>query len=162
MHSSSLLEAPSSWISGAFALEESSLEEPVPMEADPSPDLSLNFTVVEEGTKRRKLKLIDSRGYTYNVKEKGKSATYWQCTNRPKSGTRRATVKVYDGRFNPGKSPHNHSVAAGALVSARVVTRVKIQTKTRVKPIQEKEVSNIKQHIDIMYRYIDLSKNIDK
>ena len=43
----------------------------------------------------RKLKLIDSLGYSYNINERGKASTYWQCTVRPK-GT---TAKLQLGRL---------------------------------------------------------------
>ena len=53
-----------------------------------------------------KKELIDSRGFTYNVKERGKETTFWQCTMRPNYC--RATVKERNGQIMRGKQPHNH------------------------------------------------------
>ena len=44
----------------------------------------VTYQVVEEGTKRRKISLVDSIGFTYNVHSKRSYATNWQCTMRPK------------------------------------------------------------------------------
>ena len=58
-------------------LEEESLAEPTIHFVDPVPE-QLTYRIIDDGTIHRKKKLIDSRGFTYNVKERGKETTYWQ------------------------------------------------------------------------------------
>ena len=58
-------------------LEEESLAEPTIPSVDPVPE-QLTYRIIDDGTIHRKKKLIDSRGFTYNVKERGKETTYWQ------------------------------------------------------------------------------------
>lgn len=62
-------------------IEESSIEEPVPVPVEPV-NQTLVFEIVEGGSERGKRKLIDSCGYSYNVKRQRVSATDWQCTVR--------------------------------------------------------------------------------
>ena len=45
----------------------------------------LAYQIIDDVTINRKKRLIDSRGFTYNVKEHWKETTYWQCTVRPKA-----------------------------------------------------------------------------
>ncbi|XP_068689620.1 uncharacterized protein [Montipora foliosa] len=89
-------------------MEESSIEDPSILNLETVGPTELTYRIVEEGTKRRRRKLIDSLGYSYNVKEKGKYTTYWQCTVRPKGNYCRATVKETDGDFVAGQQGHNH------------------------------------------------------
>ena len=63
--------------------EESSIEGPVPVLVEPV-NQTLAFEIVERGSERGKRKLIDSWGYSYNVKRQRVSATDWQCTVRQK------------------------------------------------------------------------------
>ena len=44
----------------------------------------LEFEIVKDSTKRGRPKLIDNRGYTYNVQRRRGENTDWQCTVRPK------------------------------------------------------------------------------
>ncbi|ELT88869.1 hypothetical protein CAPTEDRAFT_199224 [Capitella teleta] len=60
---------------------------------------SLFFEKVEMGTKRNRTKLVDSLGFTYNVKREGKSVVNWQCTVRNKSVNCPATVREENGSF---------------------------------------------------------------
>ena len=83
-------------------LEEESLAEPIIHSVDPVPE-QLTYQIIDDGTNHRKKKLIDSRGFTYNVKERGKETTYWQCTVRPKGHYCRATAKERNGQFVTGK-----------------------------------------------------------
>jgi hypothetical protein len=80
---------------------------------------------VEEETKRRKISLVDSVGFKYNVHSKRSYATYWQCTVRPKGNPCKASVVERNGLFLAGKSNHNHQVEAGAFTAAEVVAAVK-------------------------------------
>ena len=52
--------------------EESTLEDPVPMEVDPDDDdRPVTYQIAEEGSQRRKKKLVDSAGYTYKREGEG-------------------------------------------------------------------------------------------
>ena len=64
-------------------IDESSIEGPVPVPVEPV-NKPLAFEIVEGGSERGKRKLIDSWGYSYNVKRQRISATDWQCTVRQK------------------------------------------------------------------------------
>ena len=64
------------------ALDESTIDDPTPnpVEAETEP---LTFQFLEGGSERGKRKLIDNRGYSYNVKRQRVNATDWQCTVQP-------------------------------------------------------------------------------
>ena len=66
---------------------------------------------------------IDSRGYSYNVKRRTKTAVIWQCTVR-KGHYCKATVKEVDGAFHETQV-HDHQPAVGAATAAKVVSAVK-------------------------------------
>ena len=63
-------------------IDESAIEGPTPqpvvVENQP-----LAFQIVEGASERGKRKLIDSWGFSYNVKRQRLTATDWQCTVRP-------------------------------------------------------------------------------
>ena len=65
------------------AADESSIAEPPPADEELS-SFSLEFEIVEDSTKRGRNKLVDNRGFTYNVKRHRGNKTDWQCTVRPK------------------------------------------------------------------------------
>ena len=64
------------------SIEESTIEEPTPQPVEPV-NLPRTFQIVEGASERGKRKLIDSWGYSYNVKRQRVNATDWQCTVRP-------------------------------------------------------------------------------
>ena len=66
---------------------------------------------------------IDSRGYSYNVKRRTKTAVIWQCTVR-KGNYCKAAVKEVDGAFHETQV-HDHQPAVGAATVAKVVSAVK-------------------------------------
>lgn len=108
------------------AIQESSIEDPThSTHAHALPALPVTYEIVQDGTQRRREKLVDSLGYTYNVKERGKVTTYWQCTVRPKGNYCRATVKQTGENFVPGASGHNHPAEAGALIATKISASVK-------------------------------------
>ena len=49
---------------------------------------------------RGKVKLIDSNGYTYNIKSRGVNVVYWQCSVRPKVNPCKALVIERGSSFN--------------------------------------------------------------
>ena len=83
--------------------------------ASENPNNHVTFQQVEEGSKRRKTKLVDSLGYSYNVRSKRSYAMYWQWTVRPRGNACKATVIQRDGTFQAGANAHNHSSEPGAL-----------------------------------------------
>ena len=107
-------------------LEEESLAEPTILSVAPAPE-QLTYQIIDDGTIHRKKKLIDSRGFTYNVKERGKETTYWQCTVRPKGNYCSATVKERNAEFVTRKQSHNHPPATGALTATKILAAVKEQ-----------------------------------
>ena len=60
----------------------------------------------QEGSRQQHRKLIDSWGYSYNVKQRTKMAVIWQCTVR-KGHYCKATVKEVDGAFHETQV-HDH------------------------------------------------------
>ena len=78
---------------------------------------------MEKGSKRRKMKLVDSLGFSYNVLSKQSYATYWQCTFHPRGKACEATVIQCD--FQAGTNAHNHTSEPGAVTAAKIVKLVK-------------------------------------
>ena len=123
-------------------VEESSVPDPSPASDNESSmndshfsSSQVTFEVVEEGTKRRKSKLIDSNGYTYNVKMRQNDVTYWQCTVHPKSGPCNASVTQQEDNFQQGKHTHNHQPAIDAANTAKIkVAVMKKATENMFKP----------------------------
>lgn len=61
--------------------------------SDHEESFTLTFQQVECGTKRGKTKLIDSKGYTYNMKRTSEYRTEWQCTVRSRQVRCKSSVK---------------------------------------------------------------------
>ena len=68
---------------GAVA-DESSILEPLPAHVENDSSFAVTFQILEDWTSKGKPKLLDSRGYCYNIKRRRANATDWQCTVRPK------------------------------------------------------------------------------
>ena len=79
-------DAPPATPSEPPAFDESSLMEPLAPDSRPA-TFQIEFEIVEDSTKRGRNKLVDSRGYTYNVKRRRGGHIDWQCTVRPKVGS---------------------------------------------------------------------------
>ena len=82
---------------------------------------------MEQGSKRGKVKLIDSNGYTYNIKSRGVNVVYWQCSVRPKENPCKALVMERSGGFQSNSTCHNHQPAAGAATAAEIMVAVKAE-----------------------------------
>ncbi|KAL9977842.1 hypothetical protein ACROYT_G015294 [Oculina patagonica] len=65
-------------------MDEPSIVEPPATEDKPAAALQLDFQIVKDSTKRGKNKLVDNRGYTYNIERCCRDNSDWQCTVRPK------------------------------------------------------------------------------
>ena len=106
-------------------LHESSIEEPHVRDVEPTHH-DVTYTVVDGATKRGKTRLIDSQGYTYNVKRRRVNATDWQCSVRPKGNPCRATVKQNNNDiFERNTCSHNHPGEPGAITAAKIAVTVK-------------------------------------
>ena len=66
------------------AFEESSILEPLPAAVEYDSSFAVTFQILEDTTTKGRSKLIDNRGYGYNIKRRRANATHWQCTFRPK------------------------------------------------------------------------------
>ena len=63
-------------------IDESTIEGPTPHVVEQA-DQTLTFQIMDGASERGKRKLIDSCGFSYNVKRQCLDATDWQCTVRP-------------------------------------------------------------------------------
>ena len=118
--------------------------------------MGLSFHIVREGSQRKKARLIDSQGFTYNVSSRQHYATYWQCTVRQKGNYCKASVIERDGRFTPGGNAHNHTTQPGALLASQIVKEVKNKaTAEKFKPASAiiEEVIAILNIVCISYLY---------
>lgn len=109
---------------------ETSLEDPPLMqdfdsEAQATPPVLVSFQLFEEGTKRGRSKLIDSLGYTYNIKLRRPNVTYWQCTVRPKVNPCKATVTQKIETFVKTDTSHNHPPSTGSASTTKITSQVK-------------------------------------
>lgn len=118
-----LSEESNDW-SGGNPSDESSLDDPSIHEQDSS--FALTYEIVEQSTKRGRKKLIDSRGYTYNVQRQRGDITDWQCTVRRKVNPCKARITQRGvAHFQHGEHGHNHPAEVGAAMVARVTSCVK-------------------------------------
>ena len=105
-------------------IEKSIPDPPIQSETQDGPE-SLTFHLIEGGTKRSKIKLADSDGYSYNVQLRRNTCTYWQCTVRPQRNRCKAIVIQRGDMFQQGKQEHNHPPVVGTVTAARVLASVK-------------------------------------
>ena len=98
---------------------------------DEEPDVSIHhdsqvtYELVEKSSQRMKDKLIDSLGYTYNVKRRRGTCVYWQCTVRNRVTNCKATVIEKNGSFRAGMHPHIHSSQPGSAAVHKVRADIK-------------------------------------
>lgn len=104
---------------------ESSIEDPAIRDTDLQPECEVKFQLIEEGTNRGRVKLIDSLGYTYNIKMRRPNVTYWQCTVRPKVNPCKAVVTQRNGTFVKSSLCHNHPASTGSATTTKVTSQVK-------------------------------------
>ena len=112
---------------GSHLEEESSISDPSVASSDEEEaPYTLQYHLVNNGTKRGGRKLVDTDGYTYNVKRQRANATDWQCTVRPKGNPCKATVvQKSGGLFQAGKQGHNHQANVGSATAATITAAVK-------------------------------------
>ena len=85
-------------------IEEDSLEDDDPV--DPSNNITtmepqIDFEIVKTGSQRRGALLIETCGFKYTIKFKGKVITRWTCSKRSKLHTCKATVIQTGSTFKP-------------------------------------------------------------
>lgn len=98
--------------------------EPEPQEVNGT--FNLEFEIVDDSSKRGRPKLVDNRGYSYNIQRRRGENTDWQCTVRPKVNPCKATViQRADGTLTLGRNEHNHPGQEGALLAAKITARAK-------------------------------------
>lgn len=65
------------------AVDESSILEPLPAAVENDSSFAVTFQILEDSTTKGRPKLIDNRGYCYNIKRRRANTTDWQCIVRP-------------------------------------------------------------------------------
>lgn len=93
----------------------------------PVGEFPVTYKIVEQGSKRGKVKLIDSNGYTHNIKSRGVNVVYWQCSVRPKVNPCKALVIERGGSFQSNSTSHNHQPAVGAATASEIMVAVKAE-----------------------------------
>lgn len=103
--------------------------------ADPNPQAEAvheegpTFTVIEKSTEQGFKTLVDSRGYSYNVKREGKLVTAWCCVIRNKKVYCRATVAQSKDNFEEGLHEHGHPPTSGLEAAYWVKQTINEKTK---------------------------------
>ena len=62
------------------ALDESSIIDPLPAAVENDSSFAVTFQILEDSTTKGRPKLVDNRGYCYNIKRRRANAIDWQCT----------------------------------------------------------------------------------
>ena len=147
---------------------ESSLEDPPLLqdfesEEQATPPVLVSFQLFAEGTKRGHIKLIDSLGYTYNIKLRRPNVTYWQCTVRPKVNQCKATVMQRNETFVNSNVSHIHPPSTDSASTTKITSQVKkmaVQDLFKSVSVIVDEVSMLKIIAYIVHRNNKNSQNI--
>ncbi|KAK3587912.1 hypothetical protein CHS0354_014426 [Potamilus streckersoni] len=98
-------------------------------------DDGITYEIIQCGTQRGYKKLVDSRGYTYNVKRTESAlqdTVRWTCSIRNKSRRCPATVQQIGDEFRHGRKGHNHPGSTTAVLTAKVKAKAKQEAKVNV------------------------------
>ena len=106
-------------------MEESSIVEEERLEVSVHHEGVRTYQIVPTSSQSQKDKLIDSDGYTYNVKSKRGQTTYWQCTVCNKHTNCKASVTERDGTYKEGLHQHVHLGKPGTTTVHNVRAMVK-------------------------------------
>lgn len=104
---------------------EDSISDPRIQDPTVSESYAITFQLVDAGTQLAKTKLVDSDGYSYNVKLRRANAIYWQCTVRSKGNQCKAIVIQRGNDFQQGSQSHNHQPTTGAATAAIIMASFK-------------------------------------
>ncbi|XP_022083893.1 uncharacterized protein LOC110975606 isoform X1 [Acanthaster planci] len=102
-----------------------------PPAADPQmPMLSQNaqdagYRLLQSSSQRCRPRLVDSQGYTYNIKRVRQKVVDWQCTVRNKKMHCPVYLKESQGVITPGPHQHIHSPEPGAVVKSLVKAEIR-------------------------------------
>lgn len=112
--------------------DESTIKGPTPQVVE-QVDQPLTFQIMEGASERGKRKLIDSCGFSYNVKRQRLEATDWQCTVRATENRCKATVVQKPGNLLEfGRNLHNHAAPVGGMIAAKINFLIKQEAKQDV------------------------------
>ena len=116
--------------SDAEVQEPSLLEETLPPEYYDD-EGTVTYELVERGTQRRALLLIDSLGYSYGKYDRTKAGQKWRCTQRNAAVGPPCNAQVLqegDQTFSRwGNHEHTHAPTSGKATKAKAVRDVKEQ-----------------------------------
>ncbi|XP_070531580.1 uncharacterized protein [Ptychodera flava] len=85
----------------------------------------IQYKIIEGSTVRRRMKLVDSRGYTYTVKRNTRKGTQWHCPKRNKQVYCLASVFQSGDSYKRGVHDHLHPPEPGQDLVATIVSRIK-------------------------------------
>jgi len=85
----------------------------------------LQYEMVGASSKRGKLKLVDTCGYSYTLKYEGSDFTTWTCSICNKNVICRASVRQYGDEFWRNSTDHTHPSVPGTDVAHHVSAKVK-------------------------------------
>ena len=120
-------------------------EETLPNPSTDSPDhelseeaLAAGFRIIQSSSVRSRPRLIDSQGFTYNVKRRRGKITDWQCTIRNKTVRCMASFTESNGKLTPGSHSHVHAPEPGAGIKTIVTAKIRAQALANLfKPTSE-------------------------
>ncbi|XP_069134351.1 uncharacterized protein [Argopecten irradians] len=87
---------------------EQSLDDVVPTDSVLE-DQPIQYDIVEDGSNKRRRKLVTTDGYAYIVKKATNRTTTWRCSVRNKTVWCKATVLQRGADFIPGSVDHIHA-----------------------------------------------------
>ncbi|XP_021374095.1 uncharacterized protein LOC110463636 [Mizuhopecten yessoensis] len=101
---------------------EQSLDDVVPTDSVLE-DQPVRFEIVEEGSNKRRRKLVSSDGFAYTVKTVTNRTTSWRCSVRNKTIWCRATILQRGDSFIPGSCDHAHAPDNLIVKRVRIATQ---------------------------------------
>ena len=72
------------WVSSRSKLDESSIIDPPALVEEHDAPTAVTFKLIPDATSKDRPKLVNSRGYSYNIRQRWPNAVDWQCTIRQK------------------------------------------------------------------------------
>ena len=109
----------------AAQLEESSLLDPLPCTDVESTD-EITYNKVEGSSIRGRVKLYDSLGFSYSVKQTTASSVVWRCTVRNSRVKCPATIRESNGVMFRSSRSHHHEGQPGAHIAAKIQKYAKL------------------------------------
>ncbi|XP_033626824.1 uncharacterized protein LOC117289694 [Asterias rubens] len=83
------------------------------------------FRILQAATHLSRPRLIDSQGFTYNIKRARRNTVEWQCTIRGRKMCCLASYKEIDGRFTAGPHAHLHTAKPGVCYKTKVAAKIR-------------------------------------